>query len=338
MSFQTEIQAKLHDAGADIFTTAEIDQAVEDALYEFSTYKPREVFDATLDTVASTRMVDLSTITSPAMLYGFDKRSFNPVYGVEYPTGKYPRKYRNFTVIDEDLEIDLASAPSASSETINIRYYAAWTEATIPDSYDEYIIDLATARVLTNQNLKHINDIIKDGAKFDEVTVALDEMIPRIDNAVALLSTGEDLIADKMDEAITAIDNMTTEINDAQSAVQLAEEYFNDAAIGQPEVEYMSKANMHLNTAGAFMTQASGYLNIDSTPRIYQAQATAELQSAIASLRRANANLDKLRARIQASALADKYLQMGNQIVAVTIPKLRKLGGIRAKQKTWSRY
>ena len=208
------IRNNLQEALADVFTDAEIAIASSDALIIFSRKRPCEDA-ATLATVASSRLV-VATSLAASLLWGYDEMSFHSLYGVEYKTAQWPRKYRNFSLdSDGNIEMKLDSAPSASAENVYVRYYKAHTETTLPAAYIELVVKLATALVLKYKPLKFINAWNAETTKFDNLTTAIGNMSARIQQAIDDLGDGRDKIGEYRASAATAIGNVAARITQA---------------------------------------------------------------------------------------------------------------------------
>ena len=323
MTLATQTRIQLQEAAADIFADAEITQAITDALAIFSRKRPCEDA-ATLATVASSRLVVATTLLA-SLLWGYDEMSFHSLYGVEYKTGQWPRKYRNFSLdSDGNIEMKLDSAPSASAENVYVRYYKAHTEATLPAAYTELVVRLATALVLKYKPLKFINTWNAEATKFDNLTTAIGNMSARIQQAiddlgdgrdkigeyrasaataignvaaritqaVADLSSGRTMIGDYRDEAILDIDSMSAQINLAISALTsglalIGDERTTAVNIINSTTNIIEQARDDINIAEGYYNKA----NISQPEIEYLNSASQELQSVSAKLSQANSLL-----------------------------------------------
>lgn len=340
MSFATEVSALLQDSSNVIFSaTGEIATAINDALRMFSRKKPREQNDV-LYTMKDVRDVDISMLTESTLIFGYDSQSFHPIYGVEYPTGKWPREYRNFNVEPDPtmpyIVMDLDDAPTSSGEEVAVRYFEVWTETNLPSGYDDIIIRLATALVLIGKPTYYQNDFQSTSTLLNTMTESLDEASNRIQQSIDDLDTGRDLIGDERDEAVTAIDLAQAAITAIGTAITAAEAYYNTVNIGTPEKDYITGSAAHrASIANEQLALARGHLSFESTSQSWRSQATTELQAANTALSELRGSAEHLKIWMAKVNLAKEYEARGQRLMSEVMPELNKYT-MRRPYKRWS--
>lgn len=85
-TLRATLQIILDDAGAAFWTTAELDQHIQDALLDLSRAVPQEK-KTTIATVSGNRDLDISSLTDRYR-----------IRAVEYKTGNWPRTFVNFSL------------------------------------------------------------------------------------------------------------------------------------------------------------------------------------------------------------------------------------------------
>lgn len=338
MAYLDSVRVQLQDAAAEaLWTDAEINSGITDALVDFSRRQGgQEIYDTdACVTIANSRLVDIDSLTS-VLLYGNDRRSFHPTEGLEYPVAKWPRRYRNFRVFDTYIEMDKTTAPSTGNEAVYLRYYKAWTEATMPSIWDDLVIRMATAKCLIFKPRYFINEIMDETTKFDNITTALDEMNSRIIQAISDSDNGRNLIGDKRDEFIAAVNTVDDRVNQAINDIATAQTYFNKANVGRPESEYLNSAISQLQVSSTKLNQAAGYIS-EVVPDSHRQQANIELNSAVTSLRKAQGYINHFQERIRAVNLGDKYEAIGLRMLQALEPEIRKTRHYRAAFRSLSR-
>ena len=102
-TIRARLQTVLDDAAAAVWTTAELDQHIQDALRDLSHRIPRER-TTTIATTASSRDVALTTLTERVRLIA-----------VEWPTGNDPKSFVDFSVWGDTLRIESVAVPDGSN-------------------------------------------------------------------------------------------------------------------------------------------------------------------------------------------------------------------------------
>ena len=130
-TFRTRLRRDLHDEDAQNYrwTDNELDRHIQHALRELSYAVPREM-KATLTTTVGSRDLSISSLT--------DRLS---VEAAEYPTGKYPPQYAQFSLWEDTLTLLVDSAP-AGGENVNIFYGKLHTVDATSSTVPTYLEDL----------------------------------------------------------------------------------------------------------------------------------------------------------------------------------------------------
>ena len=151
----TRIQYMLSDTSTASYSTAEIHLAMYDALFTMAEYAPNIVL-GTVTTISGTAEVDVSGQTN--LLYGTDnRRSFQYV---EFSVDKEPRKYRNFSVTNSRLVMDIDFAPSAGED---VRLYMKKPHgldggtSTLSEQLEDVIVNMVAGNVAANHAIGAIN-------------------------------------------------------------------------------------------------------------------------------------------------------------------------------------
>jgi len=128
---RTLVRRDLHDEDAASYrwTNDELDRHIAHAVKDFSEHLPLEQ-KATKATTAGSREVDIATITSRVM-----------VEAVEYPTGKFPKRYQPFALWGDALTILGEEVPDGSNAYV---YYGKLhtldaSTSTIPAQYENLV-------------------------------------------------------------------------------------------------------------------------------------------------------------------------------------------------------
>jgi len=128
---RTLVRRDLHDEDASNYrwTNDELDRHITHAVKDFSEYLPLEQ-KATKATTAGSRELDIATITNRVM-----------VEAVEYPVGRFPKRYQPFAAWGDALTILGEEVPDGSSAYI---YYGKLhtldaSTSTIPPQYENLI-------------------------------------------------------------------------------------------------------------------------------------------------------------------------------------------------------
>lgn len=298
----SEMRAILREAAAGVWTDEELQQAYDDAIRYFSTFHPREVHDtSSFTTTADSRLIDISSLTT--LLYGFDN---NSIVSVEYEIDNYPREYRNWNIIGTDLEIDVKSKPSNSTDEVYIVYKTYWTEDNLPMAYASLVQRLASAFALKNTPRKFLNDLMDESNTFDNITTAIGNMSAQITLGIADLASGRTLLTSGAGEdVVDALERAITDIDSARG-------FFNKSNVGSPETEYLNSAATELRTLSAHISNAGGFGSLNS----------GELNAANTYVRQADIYLKHFNARLQKIASADKYRKEGLEERSLLQPEL----------------
>ena len=128
---RTRVRQDLHDEDASNYrwTDAEINRHIDHALREVSLTVPVQA-KATLTTTSGSR--ELSTASLSGLI---------AIEGVEYPTGKYPPRYVQFSRWADILTLLIDQVP-ASGEGVNVYYGKPHTLDASTSSLPEYVEDL----------------------------------------------------------------------------------------------------------------------------------------------------------------------------------------------------
>ena len=243
-SLRTEIRQILRDeyvTGASLeFNDGELDQAIFKALVDVSQVSPY-LTKETLTTTADSKELDISTLRDDLLF----------ISHVEYKISQNPQQFRNVSLVQDTLTMDINWDPAASESvylycgkvhTLNEGESTLWPqhERAILDGAAGYaaqnwlnkartdITEATTAIDLVNSSVDEVADIIaravldvdsgrtKVVAKATEISAAIDKVTARVEQAVTDLVSGRTYMAagvnSSRDEAITAIGNMTAVI------------------------------------------------------------------------------------------------------------------------------
>src|SRR3989337_790924 len=146
------LQTVLDDAAAAVWTTAELDQHIQDALRDLSHRVPRER-TTTIATTAGSRAVALTTLTERVRLIA-----------VEWPTGSDPRSFVDFSEWTDTLRIESVSVPDGSNCTIYWQsLHSIHGNDTLPEDYDDARVHAAAARACDQQAADSTNTLATGG-------------------------------------------------------------------------------------------------------------------------------------------------------------------------------
>ena len=151
---KAQIAQELQDTDYKVWSDAEIEDAVKDALRELSLYVPNIVKE-TLTTTATSKDLDISSIAD--LIY---------VSEVEYEVEKDPRRWRNFTIRGNTLTIEIDFAPSAgqSVELYCVKpHILTDASSTLSPELERIIVLLASARLAMSKGAKSIDALTIGG-------------------------------------------------------------------------------------------------------------------------------------------------------------------------------
>lgn len=135
----------------------ELDIYISHTLAEISERRPHEVKE-TLTTTSGSRELDISSIED---LLEIDR--------LEYPTGNYPRDYRNFNQIDSDtIEIDTTLTPGDSQDVYvycNKLHQLTESSSTLSPQIETALVLGAAAHAAIGKAQYHIKRVNVAGAR-----------------------------------------------------------------------------------------------------------------------------------------------------------------------------
>jgi len=311
-SLRTEIRQILRDeyvTGASLeFNDGELDQAIFKALVDVSQVSPY-LTKETLTTTADSKELDISTLRDDLLF----------ISHVEYKISQNPQQFRNVSLVQDTLTMDINWDPAASESvylycgkvhTLNEGESTLWPqhERAILDGAAGYaaqnwlnkartdITEATTAIDLVNSSVDEVADIIaravldvdsgrtKVVAKATEISAAIDKVTARVEQAVTDLTAGRSYMAagehSSRDEAITAIGSMTAEL--ALAVSDLAD---SRTGVGLQK----TKIEIALDAIAARITASVGDL---TSGRTYMAKGVdSELTTAISDITAARAEM-----------------------------------------------
>jgi len=311
-SLRTEIRQILRDeyvTGASLeFNDGELDQAIFKALVDVSQVSPY-LTKETLTTTADSKELDISTLRDDLLF----------ISHVEYKISQNPQQFRNVSLVQDTLTMDINWDPAASESvylycgkvhTLNEGESTLWPqhERAILDGAAGYaaqnwlnkartdITEATTAIDLVNSSVDEVADIIaravldvnsgrtKIVAKATEISAAIEKVTARVEAAVTDLEAGRSYMAagehSLRDEAITAIGSMTAEL--ALAVSDLAD---SRTGVGLQK----TKIEIALDAIAARITASVGDL---TNGRTYMAKGVdSELTTAISDITAARAEM-----------------------------------------------
>src|SRR3990172_4176678 len=147
------LQTVLDDAAAAVWTTAELDQHIQDALRNLSHRIPRER-TTTIATTAGSRDVALTTVTERVR-----------IIAVEWPTGSDPKSFVDFSVWGDTLRIESAAVPDGSDCIVYWQsLHSINGTDTLPEDYDDALVHAAAARACDQQAADLTNTLPTGGS------------------------------------------------------------------------------------------------------------------------------------------------------------------------------
>jgi len=333
------VKTLLKEAGTTYWSAAEFTQIITDVLREVSRAKPRVLLDATIDTVADTRLVDVSGISDAL-------DGIRSIKKIEYPTGNWPRSYRNFTFYDEDnIELDVDTVPDDAYD-LNIIYDAIHTlstTSTLTAQLEDLVIEGVVARSIIQWCQNTMVQIAAGIARLATASTAVGLVTARVDQAVTDIASGRTeaaKVAAIIDSAATEIGLINPEVDQAVADVDSGRAFINTLSVGQsPEAMYAQYANTGLNDAAGYLRAAQGYFtqaaNDESIARTYQSAGRTELNSAVTTLRKAQGYLNIAATDMSAARAMRVYQNLGNQKLAMY---LRNLSAVKARRVQQQHY
>ena len=152
-TIRARLQTVLDDAAAAVWTTAELDQHIQDGLRDLSHKIPRER-KTTIATTPASRDVSLATLTERVR-----------IIAVEYPTGSDPKSFVDFSEWADTLRIESVAVPDGANCTIYWQsLHSINGTKTLPEDYDDALVFAAAARACDQQSADTVNAITTGGA------------------------------------------------------------------------------------------------------------------------------------------------------------------------------
>jgi len=151
-TIRARLQTVLDDAAAAVWTTAELDQHIQDALRDLSHRIPRER-TTTIATTSGSRDVSLTTLTERVRLVA-----------VEWPTGSDPKSFVDFSEWADVLRINSLAVPDGTDCTIYWQsLHSINGTDTLPEDYDDALVHAAAARACDQQAADASNTLATGG-------------------------------------------------------------------------------------------------------------------------------------------------------------------------------
>src|SRR3990172_4843493 len=146
------LQTVLDDAAAAVWTTAELDQHIQDALRDLSHRIPRER-TTTITTTADSRDVSLTTLTERVR-----------IVAVEYKTGNDPKTFVDFSEWADVLRLLGDAVPDGANCIIYWQsLHSINGTKTLPEDYDDALVHAAAARACDQQAADTSNAVTTGG-------------------------------------------------------------------------------------------------------------------------------------------------------------------------------
>ena len=152
-TLRANLQIILDDAAADLWTTAQLDQHIQDALLDFSRSIPQEK-KTSLATVSGNRDLDISSLTDRYR-----------VRAVEYKTGNWPRTFVNFSVWINTLTFIDEEPDGANADLYWEAPHVINGTDTLPSHHDRTLLFGAAAFACDQQQADATNQVNTGGAK-----------------------------------------------------------------------------------------------------------------------------------------------------------------------------
>jgi len=147
---RTIVRRELHDedAGSYRWTNDELDRHIARAVKEFSERLPYEQ-KATKATTSGSRDIDISDVTDRIM-----------VEAVEYPVGKFPRRYQRFSLWANTLTLLGDEVPDGSNAYIYYgKLHTLGENSTIPAMYEDLVAAGATGYAAVEWAIYAVNRV-----------------------------------------------------------------------------------------------------------------------------------------------------------------------------------
>ena len=130
-TIRARIRKDLNDDGSIRWSDDELDRHIEHTVLDISQAVPLQAKDTSLTIPdPSSREIDISSLTG--LIF---------VEAVEYPTGEYPKRYRNFKVWADVLELLIDTAPTAT-DSLYVYYGMVHTVDASGSSLPAHLEDL----------------------------------------------------------------------------------------------------------------------------------------------------------------------------------------------------
>jgi hypothetical protein len=185
-ALRTDVAADLRDATV-IWTTAQLDRAISQALARYARVAPVEVTAAL--TGISLRTVDLSAAT-PGGLGATGYAALVRVVAVEYPISQYPPNYVRFDTFGATLSMQTDTVPAAAA--VNVFYERGHTldssSGTIPDRDRELLATGAAGLALSQYATDAMETVNTQPDLVAKLRAMGAERVGRFDAGLAILA------------------------------------------------------------------------------------------------------------------------------------------------------
>lgn len=304
-----KVSTALQDASTAIWGTAEIRQAMDDALVTISEYIPR-LAKGTVSFASTARELSLSGLSD-----------LMDVDAVEFPIDEHPKRYVNFTKRGGTVILDDYLPSVATSDTAYIWYFipheiSGTATNTLSPREQPILVDLCAGEVAINKASKFYAQVNSAVTTLLESSTAITNMNTLLTNAATALLLN-DAEVDKMQALIlsagTAIAAVDAKVLASGTAVASATALINTITVDDtPQTDWLNVASGNLGLATGYLNEANGYItqaNADSAVgNAYGALAMRDLNVAAQHLNQSGGYLRKAASQLSITS-AGRYLE-----------------------------
>jgi hypothetical protein len=303
------VAQELQDTGTAIWGTAEIRQAMDDALVTISEYIPR-LAKGTVSFASTARELSLSSLTD-----------LMDVDSVEFPIDEHPKRYVNFTKRGGTVILDDYLPSVETTDSAYIWYFiphevSGTATNTLSPREQPILVELCAGNVAISKASKfyaQVNSALTDILSSSTAISNMNTLLTNAATALVLEKTEVDKMQALILSAGTAIAAVDAKVLSSGTAIASATALINTITVDDtPQTDWLNVASGNLGLATGYLNEANGYItqaNSDSAVgNAYGSLAMRDLNLAAQHLNQAGGYLRKTASQLSITS-AGRYLE-----------------------------
>jgi hypothetical protein len=299
---RTYLQDNYATGVTQIWKDEELDQAIESALRDLSSYSPRELIVTAVSD--GTKKIDLEDITDT----DFDLDELIGVVKAEYDVDQDPEQFRNVTRFANIITININTAPTSGDDIYfycNMQHYLTDNESSLTAFLESILVIGAAAIAAANKATSYYNQGNKLIADFTTIATAIGNMTARINQAITDIGDGRtevEKLSAIIDEAKVELEKIAPEVDQAVDDLDSGRDLIESIDTAKQASNYASYAQTGVNNARGYLQSATGLLQEAQTREgnnnAYLRQAGEQLTAANSYMNQANGYIQNARMKL----------------------------------------